>query len=120
MAKIVDIRYKSARDIEKMLRDWSLQGRITSKPLMGRDYREINKKYANGELLVTSLDGIDIVNSQDQKTFEELREQKRILSKREVMLYKGLTTEYLIKQAVKRGDLIKFDLLGRSAILYIE
>lgn len=120
MSKRVDIRGKSARDIEKMLRDWALQGRITSKTLMGRDYADINKRYASGELLVTSVEGIDVLNDRDRITFEELRENKRILSKREVMLHKGYTTEYQIKQAVKRGDLIRYDLLGRSSILYIQ
>lgn len=116
----VDTRYKSARDIERMLRDWAMTGRITSKTLMGKEYREINKKYANGELLVTSVDGIDVLNPEDRRVFEELRENRRLMSKRDVMLYKGLTTDYQIKQAVKRGELIKFDLLGRSAILFIE
>lgn len=120
MSQRVDIRYKSARDIEKMLRDWALQGRITSKTLMGKDYANINKKYTNGELLVTSVEGIDIINNSDRETFEALRESKRILTKREVMLYKHLTSDYQIKQAVKRGEFIKFDLLGRSSILYIE
>lgn len=120
MSQRVDIRYKSARDIEKMLRDWALQRRITSKTLMGKEYSEINKKYARGELLVTSVEGVDVLNVSDQRTFEELRESKRIMSKREVMLYKQLTTEYQIKQAVKRGELVRFDLLGRSAILYIS
>lgn len=115
----VDIRHKSARDIERMLRDWVLQGRITSKPLMGGEYGSINKKYAKGELLVTSFDGVDVLNGNDQQTFEALREAKRILTKREVMLYKNLTSEYQIKQAVKRGELIRFDLLGKSAIIYI-
>lgn len=120
MARRIDMRYKSARDIEKMLRDWSMQGRITSKTLMGKKYREINRKYATGQLLVTSVDGVDVLNGEDQKTFEELRESKRILTKREVMLYKQLGSEYQIRQAVKRGELIKFDLLGRSSILYIK
>lgn len=116
----VDLRWKSASDIERMLRGWAKNGRIKSKTLMGRDYREINKKYASGELLVTSIDGIDVTDKNTQDTFEELHERKRIMTKREVMLRKGLTSEYQIKQAVKKGDLIRFDLLGRSAILYIE
>lgn len=120
MGNRIDIRYKSARDIEKILRDWAMQGRITSKTLMGKAYADINKKYASGELLVTSVEGVDILNEKDRNTFEELRESKRIFSKREVMLRKGYTTDYHIKQAVKRGELIKFDLLGRSSILYIE
>lgn len=120
MSNRVDIRYKSARDIEKMFRDWALQGRITSKTLMGREYSAINKKYASGELLVTSIEGIDVLSNEDRRTFEELRESKRVLSKREVMLKKGYTTDYQIRQAVKRGEFIKFDLLGRSSILYIE
>ena len=120
MGNRVDIRHKSARDIEKMLRDWALQGRLTSKTLMGRAYADINKKYASGELLVTSIEGVDILNNEDRRVFEELREWNRILSKREVMLKKGYTTEYQIKQAVKRGELIRFDLLGRSSILYIQ
>lgn len=120
MGNRIDIRYKSARDLEKMLRDWALQGRITSKTLMGKDYADINKRYASGELLVTSVEGVDILNNEDRRVFEELREGNRILSKREVMLKKGYTTEYQIKQAVKRGELIRFDLLGRSSILYIQ
>lgn len=120
MSQRVDIRYKSAREIEKMLRDWALQGRITSKTLMGRAYADINKKYASGELLVTSVDGIDVADVNTQETFEELHNTLKIMTKREVMLKKGYTTDYQIRQAVKRGELIKFDLLGRSSILYIE
>lgn len=116
----VDLRGKSARDIEKMLRDWALDGRITSKTLMEHDYKGINKKYASGELLVTSIDGIDITDKETQRVFEELHTSKHIMTKREVMLNKGLTSIYQIEQAVKKGELIKFDLLGRSAILYIE
>lgn len=115
-----DLRCKSARDIEKMLREWALQGRITSKTLMGKAYGEINRKYASGELLVTSIEGVDVLNENDRRVFEELRESKRILTKREVMLYKHLNTEYQIKQAVNKGELIKFDLLGRSSIIYIK
>lgn len=114
-----DLRGKTARDIERILREWALSGRMKSKTLMGKDYRVINKMYASGELLVTGVDGIDVTDSEAQRVFEELHTQKRIMSKREVMLNRGLTTEYQIKQAVKRGELIKFDLLGRSAILYI-
>lgn len=114
-----DLRYKSAHDIEKMLRDWAIKGRITSKTLMGRVYREINKKYANGELLVTSIDGIDVTDKEAQRAFEELHNDKRIMTRREVMLNKGYNTQYQIKQAVKKGELIKFDLLGRSSILYL-
>lgn len=120
MARNVDIRYKSARDIEKMLREWALQGRITSKTLMGKEYGTINKKYASGELLVTSVEGIDVADKNTRETFEELHNALKIMTKREVMLKKGYTTEYQIKQAVKRGEMIKFDLLGRSAILYIS
>lgn len=120
MSQRIDIRYKSARDIEKMLRDWALQGRITSKTLMGKEYSAINKKYASGELLVTSVEGIDVLDEEDRSVFEELRESKRILTKRDVMLYKGYTTLYQIRRAVEKGELIKFDLLGRSSILYIE
>lgn len=116
----IDIRSKSAHDIERMLREWALNGRITSKTLMGREYSEINKRYANKELLVTSADGIDVTDSESQRVFEELHNARRVMTKREVMLYKGYTTEYQIKQAVKKGELVKFDLLGRSSILYIE
>lgn len=120
MAKMIDTRYKSARDIEKMLRQWALEGRIKSKTLMGREYSKINKQYAIGELLVTSMEGIDVLNENDRHIFEELREAKRLLSKREVMLYNGLTSEYQIKKAVERGELIRFDLLGKTAIIYIK
>lgn len=120
MRQKIDIKYKSARDIEKMLRDWAMQGRITSKTLMGKAYADINKKYASGELLVTSVEGIDILNDGDRQVFEELRESKRILTKREIMLYKGLSSEYQVKRAAKRGEIVRFDLLGRSAILYID
>lgn len=120
MSQRIDIRYKSARGIERILRDWTLQGRITSKTLMGREYSDINRKYAHGELLVTSVDGVDVFNEADRQVFEELREGKRIMTKREIMLYKHLNTDYKIKQAVKKGELIRFDLLGRSSILYIE
>lgn len=120
MSRKSDMRYKSAREIEKMLQEWALQGRITSKTLMGRKYSAINRKYASGELLVTSVEGVDLLNNEDRQVFETLRESKRLLTKREVMLYKHLSTEYQIKQAVKKGELVKFDLLGRSAILYIE
>lgn len=116
----VNLTGKSARDIEKMLREWALRGRITSKTLMERDYRGINKKYASGDLLVTSIDGIDVTDGETQRVFEKLHESKRVMSKRDVMLNKGYTTAYQINQAVKRGELIKFDLLGRSSILYIE
>ena len=119
MSQRVDIRGKSARDIEKILRQWALEGRIKSKTLMGREYGAINRKYANGELLVTSMEGIDVINDTDRKTFEELRESKRLLTKREVMLYKGLTSDYQIKRAVGKGELIRFDILGKSAIIYI-
>lgn len=120
MGNRVDIRYKSARDIERMLRDWAMQGRITSKTLMGKAYADINKKYASGELLVTSVEGIDVADDNTREVVEELHNTLKIMTKREVMLYKGYTTEYQIKQAVKKGELIKFDLLGRSSILYID
>lgn len=116
----IELRVKSARDIEQMLRMWAMSGRITSKTNMGKDYRGINKKYATGELLVTSIEGIDVTDLNAQKTLEALHEDKRVMTKREVMLKKGYNTLYQIKQAVKRGELIKFDLLGRSSILYIE
>lgn len=113
------LRYKSARDIEKVLREWVLNGRITSKTIMGKDYREINKKYATGELLVTSVESIDTKDKYTQDVFEEMHQSLRVMTKRELMLYKGYTTQYQINQAVKKGELIKFDLLGKSAILYI-
>lgn len=120
MSMYIDLRGKSARDIDKMLRMWVLSGRMTSKCQMGRDYGSINKKYATGELLVTSIEGIDVTDNNAQKTFEALHESKRVMTKRDVMLKKGYTTLYQIESAVKRGELIKFDILGRSSILYIE
>lgn len=120
MGMRVDLRGKSARDIEKMLQMWFLHKRITSKTLMGRDYGEINKKYANGELLVTSIDNVDVTDKNAQDVIEKLHEDKRVMTKRDVMLKKGYTTLYQIESAVKRGELIKFDLLGRTSILYIE
>lgn len=120
MGTNIDLRGKSARDIEKMLQMWVLQKRITSKTLMGRRYAEINKKYAEGVLLVTSIENIDVTDKNAQAVLEKLHEDKRVMSKRDVMLKKGYTTLYQIENAVKKGELIKFDLLGRSAILYIE
>lgn len=116
----IDWRGKSAQDIYKMLRMWALSKRITSKPLLGKDYSEINRKYANGELLVTSIEGIDATDRNAQEYLERLHESKRIMTKREVMLKKGYTTLYQIGSAVKKGELLKFDILGKSAILYIE
>ena len=119
MGNRLDLRHKSARDIEKILREWVFNGRITSKTLMGKDYREINRKYATGELLVTSVESIDTKDKYTQEVFEEMRQSLRVMTKRELMLYKDFTTQYEINQAVKKGELIKFGLLGRSAILYI-
>lgn len=115
-----DFGSKSAREIEKTLQDWAMQGLITSKMLMGQDYKEINKKYTTGELFVTSIGHIDVSNQKVQHAFEELHDAKRIMTRREVMLKKNLTSEYQIQQAVKKGEIIRFDLLGKSAILYIE
>lgn len=120
MGMNIDLRNKSARDIEQMLRMWVLQKRITSKTLMGRNYAEINRKYTEGEILVTSFENIDVADKNAQTVLEKLHEDRRVMSKRDVMLKKGYTTLYQIESAVKKGELIKFDLLGRSAILYIE
>lgn len=120
MSQRIDTRYKSARDIERMLRNWVLDGRMVSKTSMGCNYGEINRKYATSELLVTDIDGIDVTDKIAQQALIELHKKQRVMTKREVMLNKGYTTEYQIKQSVKKGELLKFDLLGRSAILYIE
>lgn len=120
MGNRVDMRNKSARDIEQMLRDWAFDGRIKSKTLMGKEYNTIKKKYASEELFVTSIEGIDVTNKDDLQTFEALRESKRILTKREVMLYKHLTSDYQVQQSVNKGELVRFDILGKSSIIYIE
>lgn len=120
MARKIELGIKSARDIEQMLRRWANEGRITSKTLMGKDYRAINKRYASGDILVTSVEGVDVSDENTRGIFEELHSMRRVLTRREVMLYKGYKTEYQIKQAVNRGEIIKFDLLGRSSILFIE
>ena len=71
------------------------------------------------ELLITSIDGIDVLDKAAQKTFEELHDQKRIMTKREVMLRLGLQTIYALNREVKKGNVLRFDVLGRSSILYI-
>lgn len=119
MAEKNDICSWSAKEIEKMLTNWAQQGRITSKTLMGRDYLGIKKKYAEGKLFVTGVDGIDVLDEEAQSIFEILHDSKRVMTARDVMVQSGLTTSYAINKAVKEGGLIRFDLLGKSSILYI-
>lgn len=109
----------SAKDIERLLREWALNGLITSKTLMGRDYKEITKKYAKKELYVTSVEGIDATSEEVQETFELLHDTKRIMTMREYMAISGHQTSYAVNREVKRGNVLRFDILGKRSILYI-
>lgn len=111
----------SRKEIEKMLTNWVNQGRITSKTLMGRQYYSINQKVADHKIYVTSANSILVLDYDAQIIFEALRDNKRVMTKENVMIESGniLSTQYAINREVKNGGLLKFDLLGKSAILYI-
>lgn len=111
----------SRKEIEKMLTNWVNQGRITSKTLMGRQYYSINQKVADHKIYVTSANSILVLDYDAQIIFEALRDNKRVMTKENVIIESGniLATQYAINREVKNGGLLKFDLLGKSAILYI-
>lgn len=111
----------TAKDIEKMLTNWAKQGRITSKTLMGKQYYSIKQKVAEHEIYYTSADGVLVLDEDAQDLFEALRDNKRIMTREEVTIQSGniLATAYAINREVKNGGLLRFDLLGRSSILYI-
>lgn len=111
----------SAKEIEKMLANWLSQGRITSKTLMGKEYYSISQKVAEHKIYVTSANSILVLDYDAQIIFEALRDNKRVMTKENVIIESGniLATQYAINREVKDGGLLRFDLLGRSAILYI-
>lgn len=109
----------SAREIFNLLTELTTEGKITSKTIMGKEYASINRKYADGELFATTVESIDVLDEDTQKIFENLRSGSRIMTKRDLMVKAGLNTLYMINRAVKDGGLLRFDMLGRSSILYI-
>lgn len=111
----------SAKEIEKMLTNWLNQGRMTSKTLMGKQYYSIKQKIADRKIFYTSIDSVLVSDEDAQNIFEALHDAKRIMTREEVTIQSGniLATAYAINREVKDGGLLRFDLLGRSAILYI-
>ena len=111
----------SAKEIEKMLTKWMNEGRITSKTLMGKQYYSIKQKIAERKIFYTSIDSVLVTDEDAQNIFEALHDAKRIMTREEVTIQSGniLATAYAINREVKDGGLLRFDLLGRSAILYI-
>lgn len=111
----------SAKEIEKMLMKWMDEGRITSKTLMGKQYYSIKQKIAERKIFYTSIDSVLVADEDAQNIFEALHDAKRIMTREEVTIQSGnfLATAYAINREVKDGGLLRFDLLGRSAILYI-
>lgn len=109
----------SRDEIFAQLNEWIDRGKLTSKSVMGREYGEINRKYAMGELFATSVESIDATEEEVQRKFEEMRRAGRVLTKRDVMVNSGLVTLYAINKEVRDGGLLRIDRLGQRAILYI-
>lgn len=111
----------NAKDIEKMLTNWLNQGRMTSKTLMGKQYYSIKQKISDKKIFYTSINSVLVSDEDAQNIFEALHDAKRIMTREEVTIQSGniLATAYAINREVKDGGLLRFDLLGRSAILYI-
>lgn len=114
-----DATEPTAKEIYGWLEQMAKEGKLTSKTKMGKEYYRISTLYAEHKLYATSVESIDATEPDIQKAFEMFREDKRILTKRDVMVRSGLVTLYDINRAVKDGGLLRFDRLGRSSILYI-
>lgn len=121
MRKEIDVSGFSAKEIEQMLINWARQGRITSKTLMGKQYYSIRQKIAEHKIFYTSANGVLVLDVEAQDMFEALRDAKRILTSEQVTIESNneLATAYAINREARNGGLLKFDLLGKSTILYI-
>ena len=107
-------------EIRDLLQGFINDGKLMTKKNTGTDYATINRRLANGKLLVTVYEELVATDEDARSKFEELVKQGRIMDLLQVQNKTGLITKYAIDKACAVGEMLKFTGFGKSKPLYID
>ena len=107
-------------EIRDLLQGFINDGKLLTKKNTGTDYATINRRLANGKLLVTVYEELVSTDEDARSKFAELVKQGRIMDLLQVQNKTGLITKYAIDKACAEGEMLKFTGFGKSKPLYID
>ena len=107
-------------EIRDLLQGFINDGTLMTKKNPGTDYATINRRLANGKLLVTVYEELVATDEDARSKFAELVKQGRIMDLLQVQNKTGLITKYAIDKACAEGEMLKFTGFGKSKPLYID
>ena len=107
-------------EIRDLLQGYIADGKLLTKKNTGTDYATINRRLANGKLLVTVYEELVATDEDARSKFAELVKQGRIMDLLQVQNKTGLITKYAIDKACAEGEMLKFTGFGKSKPLYID
>lgn len=107
-------------EIRDLLQGFINDGKLMTKKNTGTDYATINRRLANGKLLVTVYEELVATDEDARSKFAELVKHGRIMDLLQVQNKTGLITKYAIDKACAEGEMLKFTGFGKSKPLYID
>lgn len=120
--KLIDLCKKNDETPRHEIAAWIRLG-IEHKHLVLRSEQgtrtEISKAIKDGTLFPTSFSSIMATNKDIKDKFEYYIDNERIFDTARLSARKGLSTDYAIKKAVSKGNIVRVDDLGSAIALYV-
>lgn len=101
------------------LRKYIEEGRLLSKPMIGKCHATIDRGIARGEYLETYFESIVAKDEEVKEWFNKRVCDKDIMNALQARVDYGYKTDYELNKACMCGVLVKFPDFGKACPLYI-